>query len=135
MLIVRGTCNESVLIDRDDVTLQGDAVSGATVNGPSADVATIRVIGNRIHIEALTVTGGREGINIYGASNVQIINSIVRDSALDGISIVNSQAVSIRNSKVQNAGSIGIVANRGGVFIGKSEVSFIWAGGVLLACG
>ena len=46
VLIIRGTCNESVLIDRDDVVLQGDANVGGTVNGPDATVDTILVMGS-----------------------------------------------------------------------------------------
>jgi hypothetical protein len=135
MLIVRGYCNENVVIDRDDVTLQGDPAGGATVNGPSADTPTIDIAANRITIDGLTVTGGRSGINIYGASNIRIADSVVRNSGLDGISIAQSQAVSITNSKVQYAASIGIVANRGGLLIGNSEVSFNKAGGVHIASG
>jgi hypothetical protein len=135
MLIVRGYCNENVLIDRDDVVLQGDPATGSTVNGPSANIATIDIAANRITIEGLTVTGGRNGIDIHGASNVRITNSVVRNTGLDGISIVHSQAINVTDSKVQYAASIGIVANRGGVFIGNSEISFNKAGGVHITSG
>ena len=123
-LIVRGSCNENVRIDRDDVTLKGDPATGATVNGPSATSPTIDIAANRITIDWLTVTGGGSGINIYGASNVRIGNSIIRNTGLDGISINESQAISVGSSKIQYARGMGIVANRGGVSIGNSEIQF-----------
>ena len=129
-LIVRGSCNENLRIDRDDVTLQGDTVIGATVNGPSANIPTIDIAGSRIAIDGLTVTGGQSGIGIYGASNVRIANSVVRDTGLDGISIVQSQAISVINSKIQYTASIGIVADRGSMTISDSDVSFNKVAGV-----
>lgn len=135
ILVVRGYCNENVRIDRDDVSIQGDPSTEATINGPSATIPTIDIVANRVTLEWLTVTGGGSGINIYGANNVRIGNSTVRNTSLDGISIVHSQAISVIDSKVQYVGNIGIVANRGGVFIGNSEVSFNKAGGVHIASG
>ena len=134
-LIVRGTCNENVRIDRDDVTLQGDPATGATVNGPSATSPTIDIAANRITIDWLTVTGGGAGINIYGASDVRIGNSVIRNTGLDGISINESQAISVGSSKVQYASGIGIVANRGGVSINNSEIQFNKVAGVHIGSG
>jgi hypothetical protein len=134
-LIVRGSCNENLRIDRDDVTLQGDTVIGATVNGPSANIPTIDIAGSRIAIDGLTVTGGQSGIGIYGASNVRIANSVVRDTGLDGISIVQSQAISVINSKIQYTASIGIVADRGSITISDSDVSFNKVAGVHIGSG
>ena len=134
-LIVRGYCNENVIIDRDNLTLQGDPATGATVNGRSATSPTIDIAANRISIDGLTVTGGQNGINIYGASNVRIANSIVRNTGLDGISIVESQAINLTNAKVQHTAGIGIVANRGGVSISNSEVSFNKVAGVHIGAG
>ena len=134
-LIVRGSCNENVRIDRDDVTLQGDPATGATVNGPSATSPTIDIAANRITVDWLTVTGGGSGINIYGASNVRIGNSVIRNTGLDGISINESQAISIDTSKIQYAGGMGIVAYRGGVSIGNSEIQFNKAAGVHIGSG
>lgn len=135
VLIVRGSCNENVRIDRDDVTLQGDPAAGATVNGPSATSPTIDIAANRITIDWLTVTGGGSGINIYGASNVRIGNSVMRNTSLDGISINESQAISVGSSKIQYAGGMGIVVNRGGVSIDNSEIQFNKIAGVHIGSG
>jgi len=130
MLIIRGTCNENVVIDRDDVTVQGDPATGGAVNGPSANTASISVVANRISIDGLTVTGGQDGIKIYGANNVRIVNSVIRNTGTNGISIGSSQTVTVNNSKVQYAGGGGVSVLRGGVSIDNSEINFNKASGV-----
>ena len=39
VVVVRGTCTESVVIKRDDVTLQGDPAAGDTIVAPSRNRA------------------------------------------------------------------------------------------------
>jgi hypothetical protein len=124
MLIIRGTCNESVLIDRDDATLKGDQAIGATVNGPSTDSAAIEIVGNRITLEGLTVTGGRDGITASGTSSVSILGSVIRNARKSGISIAGSQNASIEGCRIERNGSSGINLDRGAsATIGNSVVT------------
>jgi len=112
MLIVRGTCTESVLIDRDDVVLQGDSKVGGTVNGPDATVDTILIRGSRITISGLTITGGQNGITAWGANNVSIAQSLIQGAAKDGIKVVGSPSVWLEWSRIERNGGAGINLER-----------------------
>ena len=112
-LTVRGTCNESVLIDRDDVALQGDPKAGATVSGPDAKVDTILISGSRITIQGLSVTGGQNGISAFGASNVSIVGNVIRNSGASGVSLASSQAVWVNGNRIEQNGSHGISLEQG----------------------
>jgi parallel beta-helix repeat protein len=87
-ITVKGTCNENVVIIRDDVTLIGDP-SGGGINGIDPNSDTINVRASRTVINGLTVTGKRSGINVGGGATIQ-------------------------NCTIQNTGRIGIVFYHGG---------------------
>jgi hypothetical protein len=113
-IIVRGTCNESVRITRDDVTLRGETVTGATVHGPDSTVDTIAILADRVTIDRLTVTGGRYGIENSGGFNTEIIDSRVEDTSSHGISVYVGNA-DITRTTVLRAGGHGMNLARGAV--------------------
>jgi hypothetical protein len=130
-LTVRGTCNEYVLIDRDDVTLQGDPAWGAVLNGPEANANVIRVEGNRVRIDNLTVQGGVDGINVYGTSNVAITRAVIQNAAANGITLVNSHATVI-DSTIEHSGGDGIYLRGASALLGKNEIRLNSGAGVHL---
>src|SRR5262245_16317088 len=81
----KGTCNESVIVRRNDVTLQGDPAAGGGVAGPDPSVDTIVVTGNRVTIDGLTITGGRNGITGNGAAGLTVRNTVVQASGRTGV--------------------------------------------------
>lgn len=136
VVTVRGTCNETVVIARDDVTLQADPLTGATVNGPDPNATTITVLGARVVIDGLTVTGGRNGISGAGASRLAIRNCAVQSTGgngivfsqgsngtvdtctvqnnpRDGVAIITSSAATIINSTVSGNARTGIILSNG----------------------
>lgn len=147
---VAGSCRETVTITRDDVTLRGsDAQGGALEGDPARD--TVVVDGaRRVTVEALTFTGGRNGLVASGGATVtlrrttlrghaapysavlarrgsQVIveESLVADNPGSGISVADGSSATLLSSRVLNNGfggvpSFGIVAVRGGV---------VWLGG------
>lgn len=112
VLTVRGTCNESVSIVRDDVTLQGDPQSGATVNGPGTSLPTISVNSNRTVIDGLTVTGGAHGILVQGISGMLIRNCHIQNNATNGIYLRFGHA-RIVNNTIRYAGRHGVALEEG----------------------
>ena len=113
VVVVRGTCNEHVSINRDDVTLRGQPGTGATVNGPNATTDTIVILKDAVNIEDLTVTGGYNGIRLQGPSYAGVKNVFVRNTAFNGI-IVRAGDIAIESSTVEYAGGSGLVLGRGG---------------------
>jgi len=111
-VVVRGTCSESVTISRDDVTLQGDGTVGGRIHGPDADVNTVVITGNRVIIEALTVSGGRNGITGVGASNLTVRNCTVQSTGRSGIAYANGASCTIDGWRERDRGSAWIVRDR-----------------------
>ena len=85
LIVVKGTCNESVTIARSDVKLQGDHAAGGGVAGPDPSLDTITVTSNRVTIEGLTITGGRNGIAGNGAAGLTVRNAVVQTTGRTGI--------------------------------------------------
>src|SRR5581483_754839 len=106
---VRGTCTESLSINRDDVTLVGEP--GATISGPDPDVNTINVRANRVTIDGLTVTGGRNGITGLGAANLTLRNCIVRSTGRTGIAYSNGASGTVDGCTVDSNPRDGIVVD------------------------
>src|SRR5882762_8501854 len=110
-VVVRGTCSESVTISRDDVTLQGDGTVGGRIHGPDPDVNTVLITGNRVIIEALTVSGGRNGITGLGASNLTVRNCTVQSTGRSGIAYANGASGTIDGCTVHSNPRDGIVVD------------------------
>jgi parallel beta-helix repeat protein len=99
-IVVRGTCRESVTITADDVTLQADP-AGGRIDGPDAATNTVQVTGNRVTIDGLTVTGGRNGITGIGAANLTLRNCTVQSTGRNGISYANGSSGTVSRCTVQ----------------------------------
>jgi hypothetical protein len=113
VVLVRGTCNEHVSINRDDVTLRGQPGTEATVSGPNSTTDTIVILKDMVNIEDLTVTGGFNGIRLQGPSYAGVRNVQVRNTANNGI-IVRAGDIAIENSTAEYSGGSGLVLGRGG---------------------
>ncbi|HSD51422.1 MAG TPA: hypothetical protein VLG48_08440, partial [Candidatus Methylomirabilis sp.] len=80
VVVVQGICSENVVIDRDDVTLQGNS-SGDGVTGLDPTKDTILIDGaRRVVLERLTVTGGKNGIVGRRGASFSVLNSTIQDS-------------------------------------------------------
>lgn len=114
-IVVKGTCNENVVVARDVVTLQADPVAGGTVNGPVSTLATITVAGQDVLIDGLQVTGGRNGIEGVGAARLTIQNCLVQNTGRNGIAFLQGTSGTVNHCTVQNNVRDGV-----GVFFGSS---------------
>lgn len=146
VLTVRGTCNENVSIDRDDVTLRSDGLSIATVYGPNPGLDAILVTGRRISVEGITITGGRNGIAAIGAADLNVRRSTVhttgrhgisftagasgtidattvRLSPRDGVVMQSAQATIVNSTVTQNALRGVVVSNGGSVRLGVDDLN------------
>jgi hypothetical protein len=72
---ISGTCTEAVVLNRDDVTLQGSQASDG-LQAPAASVTVIAVINSqRVVLRQLTITGGSSGL-VASGSGVLGVNPI-----------------------------------------------------------
>jgi parallel beta-helix repeat protein len=140
---VKGTCNENVTIDRDDVTLIAHP-SGGAISGVEPFDATIIVNGDRTVIDGLTVTGGGGGIRVLGNYNTirncsvqgvgangipfpggkgAVDNCIIQNSGMNGIYVTRDGGVTVTNSTIQGSRYNGIfVEGRGGLEVNNSTI-------------
>jgi parallel beta-helix repeat protein len=129
VVTVRGTCNESVRISRDDVTLRGDPSVGGRVNGPGTGAITI--LANRITIDHLSVTGGGNGITVEGAFNAVIKNSVIEHNAQSGIHLVAGHA-RIFNNTIQYSGVHGVSMYGGNALLKNNQIQYNTVAGIHL---
>jgi hypothetical protein len=142
LVLVKGICNESVTVELNDVTLQGDPLAaGSGVNGPDPTVDAIVVTGSRVTLEGLTITGGRNGVGANGAPGLTIRNATVqgtgrtgivyafgasgvvdgctvRINPRDGVAVEAAQATIVNSTVTQNARAGILVTNNGSARIG-----------------
>jgi hypothetical protein len=134
LIIVRGTCNESVTFDRNDVTLQGDPAGGG-VSGPDPSVDTILVTGSRVTVDGLTVTGGRNGIRASGAPGLSVRNSTIQLSGRNGISFAFGASGVVDGCTIQLNPRDGVVIEAAQATVVNSSLSQNARFGVLVSNG
>lgn len=131
---VKGTCNENVTIDKDDVTLIAHP-SGGAINGVEPIDATVIIRGDRTVIDGLTVTGGGDGIRVLGKSalirnstvqnvgwhsipfyggNGTVDNCTILNSGIDGVFVLYGSAL-VTNNRIQTSGYDGVAIGHGGI--------------------
>jgi hypothetical protein len=111
-IVISGTCAGPVTINRDDVALQGET-SAATIQGPAqpTEVDTVVITGHRVTMEALRVTGGRNGITGIGAANLKVRNVTVHNVGRSGISYAFGSSGTVEGSTIEFNARDGIVAD------------------------
>jgi hypothetical protein len=134
VIVVRGTCTESVQIERDDVTVRGDATGGA-IHGPDATVNTVNVTGHRVTLETLTVSGGRNGISATGATNLTLRGATVQSTGRNGIVYAGGSSGTVDDCVVQSNARDGVSVDAASVTIINSTISQNARMGVLVALG
>ena len=106
---IRGTCDESVTIARDDVTLLGvDETSGISA---TTDTGVSILGGQRIRIKNLTLSGPDIPLSVDSAY-ITLINVTVEDSDDNGIDAVDGSHLNIEDSRIRNNGGDGIILKK-----------------------
>lgn len=133
-IVVRGTCTESVRVDRDDVTLRAHATGGG-IHGPDAQTNTVVVTGARVTLEGLTISGGRSGIVGSGASNLTVRNATVQSTGRNGIVYLAGSSGTVDSCVLQSNPRDGISVDTATITIINSNIVNNARFGVLLAIG
>ena len=131
LVLVQGACNETVTVERADVTLRGEA--GASINGPDPALDTLTIRADRVSVENLLVSGGKNGIVASGAGNVVIRGTTVQSTGRTGILIVFGSGATIDGSTVQSNPRDGISSEGSAVTLMNSTVRQNGRIGVLIA--
>ena len=109
-IVVRGSCEGPVVIDRDGVVLAADP-SGGSLHGTDPDTNVVVVTGHRVTIEGLMITGGRNGITAIGASNLTVKDVTVQSTGRVGIAYAAGSSGTIDGCTTQANPRAGIVVD------------------------
>ena len=106
-ITVRGTCSESVTIDRDGVSLSAHG-SGGSIISPVADPAIYVDGAARVVVSDLTLGGLEDGVEIEGGAYVALESVTIDSAAGDGVSVDSNSAVYIDDATITNNTGDGI---------------------------
>jgi parallel beta-helix repeat protein len=121
VVAVSGTCNENVVIERDDVTIR--AQSGGGVSAADASKPAIVIDGaRRVALEGLSVVGGLHGVQVTGGAAAAIRSSAIRSSARVGVLAERGASVVVDGSTIENHGRVGVSADGASAMITGSTV-------------
>ena len=116
VLRVLGNCAEHVLIDRDDVTLEGDG-AGATITG-SVTVNT----GRRAVLAGLTVTNANgDGVTVLNGGSATIRHSHMVYNGGYGVSVRNGSFALLEDSVLSFNGRTNVEGS--GIFVGTGSMA------------
>jgi len=116
LLRVRGNCVEHVIIERDDVTLEGDG-AGATITG-SVTVET----GRRAVIASLTVWNATgDAVTVVNGGSATIRGSNMLDNGGYGVSVRNGSFALVERSFLSRNGRTNTEAS--GIFVGTGSMA------------
>lgn len=118
---VVGTCNEHVTVGRNDVTLVAGA-PGAAVHGPLPTANTLTVTGDRVTIDGLTVTGGRNGITVAGGARVALRHCSV-SAGRNGIAFFQGASGTVDACTLTGNGRDGISVEAASATVLRSTIS------------
>lgn len=106
ILVVSGTCNEDVVITKDDVTLQGGTY---TYIGSDPNANTFLIQGaRRVVITGVTVSGAGYGVAVSQGGALTIVNSAIQDNAMAGLVVFLGSSATVNACTIQNNTSNGI---------------------------
>lgn len=104
-ILVEGTCNETVAITKDDITLDGQGIT--TVDGGGQTAITIDGA-RRVTIQGLTVQHGVRGLLVGEGAAVSLHDVTATDNTGDGISIQESATARLTDCTMQHNGQDGL---------------------------
>lgn len=114
-LEVTGTCHERVFIGDgtfayNSLYIHPPAGQRAAVISPVAGSGTVMTIGGAhgIAIERLDISGGKNGILIYDASEIDFMDVTIENNSAVGISVGGNSIVYFGSSRIRNNGTVGV---------------------------
>ena len=109
-IVVSGTCRENVLVPptKDQLTIDGGG--SGVIDAPDLAVNALQVRGPRaVTVRALTVRGGRAGIDVSRGATAVIDGNTIEATGRNGITLGSFATANIFNNTIQDNASAGIL--------------------------
>lgn len=101
ILVANGTCNENVILYKDNLTLLGESPTTTIIDsGGIGEV--VYVTASNIYISGFTMQHGYCGIYLDHASNISLIGNVIADNAEYGVYLDWSSNNTIRENAICN---------------------------------
>ena len=98
-IMITGTCEETVEVSMDGITLDGGEL--AVIDGMDTDGSVISVVGHQnVAIKGLTIQGGNIGIRVANNAYAYLEEVIVKDNE-DGIVVLTNSAVFVNDCTIE----------------------------------
>lgn len=108
-LFIIGICAENVEITDRFHNIIFDGGGTAAINAPDATVDALRIYGDQITVKGLTISGGRDGINLRGAMGAVIEGNILENNAAAGLNIHRISWATVKDNVIRFNGTFGIM--------------------------
>ncbi|MDQ4075775.1 MAG: PQQ-dependent sugar dehydrogenase, partial [Chloroflexota bacterium] len=107
---ISGTCNETIVITTDGLTLMGE--NDAIIDGGDTDENVVTIDGARdVTLTGLTIQNGNEGILAIDGATLEVTDTVVQDNNSHGIELVRASA-EFTNVVSQQNGRAGLIIAR-----------------------
>jgi hypothetical protein len=139
-IVIRGTCTEAVIIDRDEVSLQAQS-PGDGIQAPGPNDSPLSLNGaTHVNLGQLTLTGGRNGLGAFdgasfsasnlhvsgaatgvmigGGSSGNLNQSTIESSTQDGLAVHNGGSVQMNSGTIRQSGGDGVSLDGGHASLG-----------------
>jgi hypothetical protein len=116
VLRVRGNCAEHVIIERDDVTLEGDGAGGTITGSVTVDTGRRAVISN---LTVWNATG--DAVTVVNGGSATIRGSNMVDNGGYGVSVRNGSFALVEGSILSRNGRTN--AEGSGIFVGTGSMA------------
>ena len=108
---ISGTCTDTIIVNRSDVTLLGQA--GATVQAAGTNFGLLVNDGsNHVNVADLRFTGGQGAAAVSKGSHV-IFNNVVVEQTNLGVVSADNGTIELSDSRVENNSAVGLGNNIG----------------------
>jgi hypothetical protein len=108
-LIVRGLCNENVVIGegRRNLTIVGR--EGATIDGSGdPNAPTVQIRGRGITLKGFTIIGGRHGVQLINGGTATVDGNRISNATTHGVGVHNNSFARIVDNTIEQNGFNGI---------------------------
>jgi parallel beta-helix repeat protein len=108
-LHISGICVENVEIGEGfhHITLDGGGLG--VIYAPDPAIDALRIYADQVTVRGLTISGGRDGINLRGAMGAVIEGNILENNAAAGLNVHRISWATVRDNVIRNNGTFGIM--------------------------
>lgn len=114
-IVVRGTCVENVVIDRDWVTLQPSKWGGGSIEAADETKDTIRITGRHVTVQdfdGASISGGSNGILVTDGAAASILRNTITDNGV-GVVVDGASSALLEGNQIDSNAEIGVLVTNG----------------------